>query len=143
VGYCVAPASLSGEFRKVHQYLTFSTATPLQLALADYLHAHPEDDQQLPAFYQHKRDLFNELMHASSFIFTPSAGTYFQLMDYAALSTQPDTEFVQRLIKSAGVAAIPLSVFYQQPPENLHWVRFCFAKGEETLQRAATLLNQL
>jgi len=143
VGYCVAPPSLSVEFRKVHQYLTFSTAPPLQLAIADYLHAHPESDQQLPAFYQHKRDLFNQLMHGSSFIFTPSAGTYFQLMDYAALSQQPDTEFVQWLIQEASVAAIPLSVFYQQPPENLHWVRFCFAKGEATLERAAALLSKL
>lgn len=143
VGYCVAPASLMSEFRKVHQYLTFSTSTPMQLALGDFLHSHPQHDQQLPDFYQQKRNLFNAEMQQSSFIFTPSAGTYFQLMDYAAISDLPDTEFVQWLIREAGVAAIPLSVFYQQPPEHLRWVRFCFAKGSSTLLAAAEKLRAL
>lgn len=143
VGYCVAPPALMSEFRKVHQYLTFSTSTPMQLALGDFLHAHPQHDQQLPDFYQQKRNLFNAEMQYSSFIFTPSAGTYFQLMDYAAISDLPDTEFVQWLIREAGVAAIPLSVFYQQPPEHLRWVRFCFAKGANTLQQAAERLRAL
>ncbi|SFX19138.1 pyridoxal phosphate-dependent aminotransferase [Marinospirillum alkaliphilum] len=143
VGYCVAPASLTAEFRKVHQYLTFSTSTPMQLALGDFLLANPEHDQQLPDFYAEKRDLFNGLLQHSSFIFSPSAGTYFQLMDYAAISDLPDTEFVQWLIREAGVAAIPLSVFYQQPPEHLRWVRFCFAKGANTLQQAAERLRAL
>ncbi|WP_114417656.1 methionine aminotransferase [Marinospirillum perlucidum] len=143
VGYAVAPASLMAEFRKVHQYLTFSTPPALQLALGDYLHQHPQADEQLPRFYQQKRDYFNQLMQPSSFIFTPSAGTYFQLMDFAAISQQADTDFVLDLIRQAQVAAIPLSVFYQQPPENLHWVRFCFAKEETTLRRAADQLKQL
>ncbi|MBE0508096.1 MAG: aminotransferase class I/II-fold pyridoxal phosphate-dependent enzyme, partial [Marinospirillum sp.] len=94
-------------------------------------------------FYQQKRNLFNAEMQQSSFIFTPSAGTYFQLMDYAAISDLPDTEFVQWLITEAGVAAIPLSVFYQQPPEHLRWVRFCFAKGSTTLLAAAEKLRTL
>ena len=143
VGYCVAPPALMAEFRKVHQYLTFSTSTPMQLALGDFLHAHPQHDQQLPDFYQQKRNLFNAEMQHSSFIFQPAAGTYFQLMDYAAISDLPDTEFVQWLITEAGVAAIPLSVFYQQPPEHLRWVRFCFAKGANTLLAAAEKLRRL
>ncbi|SFC20393.1 methionine aminotransferase [Marinospirillum celere] len=143
VGYCVAPATLTAELRKVHQYLTFSTATPLQRALADHLHAHPEEDQRLNLFYQQKRDFFNHLLAPGRFAFTPSAGTYFQLMDYSAISQEEDTQFIQSLITQAQVAAIPLSVFYQHPPEQLTWVRFCFAKHEKTLEAAASKLLQL
>lgn len=143
VGYCVAPPSLTAEFRKVHQYLTFSTHTPTQLALADFLQAHPEHDEQLPDFYAAKRDHFNQQIQDSRFRFTPTASTYFQLMNYAAISDLPDTEFVQWLTREAGVAAIPLSVFYQQPPEDLRWVRFCFAKGTATLEAAANRLVSL
>lgn len=139
VGYCVAPAPLSAELRKVHQYLTFSTSTPFQLALADYLTADPAHDQALPAFYQAKRDHFNALVADSRFRFTPAGGTYFQVMDYSAISDLPDTEFVLWLIEHAGVAAIPLSVFCQQPP-GMKLVRFCFAKSETTLEQAAERL---
>ncbi len=139
VGYCVAPAPLSAELRKVHQYLTFSVSTPFQLALADYLVADPSHDQALPAFYQAKRDHFNALMANSRFQFTQAAGTYFQVMDYSAISDLPDTEFVRWLVEQAGVAAIPLSVFCQQPPE-MKLVRFCFAKSETTLAQAAEKL---
>lgn len=142
VGYCVAPAPLTAELRKVHQYLTFSTSTPMQLALADYLDAEPEHDQALPGFYQAKRDRFNARMEASRFRFTPAAGTYFQVMDYSAISDLPDTEFVLWLIEQAGVAAIPLSVFYRQPPE-MRLVRFCFAKNETTLDEAAERLCRI
>ncbi len=142
IGYCVAPAPLTAELRKIHQYLTFSTSTPMQLALADYLNADPEHDQALPAFYQAKRDRFNARMAKSRFSFTPAAGTYFQVMDYSAISDLPDTEFVLWLIEHAGVAAIPLSVFCQQPPE-MKLVRFCFAKNEITLDQAAERLCKI
>lgn len=142
VGYCVAPAPLTAELRKIHQYLTFSTCTPVQLALADYLNTDPNHDQALPAFYQAKRDRFNARMAESRFHFTAATGTYFQVMDYSAISDLPDTEFVLWLIEHAGVAAIPLSVFYQQPPE-MRLVRFCFAKSETTLDQAAERLCKI
>lgn len=136
IGYCIAPPALSAEFRKVHQYLTFSTATPMQLALADILRDEPAHYEQLPAFYQHKRDLFCELINESRFTFSASAGTYFQLVDYSQISDLPDVEFCQWLIKEAGVAAIPVSVFCQTPPA-MRLIRFCFAKDDQTLQQAA------
>lgn len=139
IGYCVAPPALTAELRKIHQYLTFSTSTPLQLALSDYLKAAPQYDQALPSFYQAKRDHFNALMADSQFKFTAAAGSYFQVMDYSALSDLPDTEFVLWLLERAGVAAIPLSVFYEQPPE-MRLVRFCFAKKAATLEEAAKRL---
>ncbi len=139
IGYCVAPAALSVEFRKVHQYLTFSTATPMQLALADIMRDEPQHYLQLPAFYKAKRDLFCSLIKDSRFQFTPAKGTYFQLVDYSAISDLPDTEFCLWLIKEAGVAAIPVSVFCETPP-NMRLVRFCFAKGDETLRNAAERL---
>lgn len=142
IGYCVAPAPLTAELRKIHQYLTFSTSTPMQLALADYLNDDPQHDQALPAFYQAKRDRFNARMAESRFRFTAAAGTYFQVMDYSAISDLPDTEFVIWLIEQAGVAAIPLSVFYQHPPE-MRLVRFCFAKSEATLDQAAERLCKI
>ena len=142
IGYCVAPAALSVEFRKVHQYLTFSTATPMQLALADIMRDEPQHYLQLPAFYKAKRDLFCSLIKDSRFQFTPAKGTYFQLVDYSAISDLPDTEFCLWLIKKAGVAAIPVSVFCETPP-NMRLVRFCFAKGDETLRNAAERLVHL
>ena len=142
VGYSLAPAVLTAELRKVHQYLTFSTTTPMQLALADYLTADPEHDQKLGTFYQQKRDLFNDLLKESRFKFTPAAGTYFQVMDYSAISDLPDVEFCQWLIEHAGVAAIPMSVFYEEGKQQ-SLIRFCFAKGEETLRNAAVRLKNL
>ncbi|QEQ96103.1 pyridoxal phosphate-dependent aminotransferase [Neptunomonas concharum] len=142
IGYCVAPASLSVEFRKVHQYLTFSTATPMQLALADIMRDEPQHYLQLPTFYKAKRDLFCSLIKGSSFQFTPAKGTYFQLVDYSAISDLPDTEFCLWLIKEAGVAAIPVSVFCETPP-SMRLVRFCFAKGDDTLRSAAERLVHL
>lgn len=143
IGYCVAPAPLMAEVRKVHQYLTFSTSTPMQLALADFLSAHPEHDEVLPSFYQQKRDFFNKAMGESRFTFTPSPGTYFQLMDYSAIKDVPDTEFALWLIEAAEVAAIPISVFYQSPPEDMRLVRFCFAKQASTLSAATKNLITL
>lgn len=139
IGYCVAPPPLTAEFRKMHQYLTFATCTPMQLALADILRDEPEHADNLPSFYQQKRDLFCSLIRQSRFQFTPSAGTYFQVVDYSAISDLPDTKFCEWLTKEVGVAAIPVSVFCKTPPE-MHLIRFCFAKGDETLKRAAERL---
>ncbi|AMM52853.1 hypothetical protein TH61_08790 [Rufibacter sp. DG15C] len=141
VGYCIAPSALTVEFRKVHQYLTFSTATPFQHALAAFL-----DNQEhyltLPAFYQQKRDLFTQLLQPSKFELIPCAGTYFQLARYSSISDKPDVEFAQWLTQEVGVATIPISVFYHDHTDH-RLVRFCFAKKEETLISAAERLCQL
>ena len=142
VGYCIAPAILSTELRKVHQYLTFSTVTPVQLALADMMNEMPEHYEELPAFYQQKRDLFCQLMEGSRFSCVKTSGTYFQLMDYSAISDLPDTEFCRWLIEEAGVAAIPISVFSEAPMET-RLVRFCFAKSDDTLRAAAEKLCKI
>lgn len=142
IGYCVAPPALTAEFRKMHQYLTFATCTPMQLALADILRDEPEHADNLPDFYQQKRDLFCSLIAKSRFTLTPSAGTYFQIVDYSAISDLPDTQFCEWLTKEVGVAAIPVSVFCKTPPD-MRLIRFCFAKGDDTLQRAAERLSAL
>jgi len=140
-GYVVAPPQLSAELRKVHQFVTFCGVTPLQWALADYMAAHPEHVDELPAFYQSKRDLFCDLLVGSRFRFTRSPGTYFQLADYSAIRDDLDDVAMSLwLTREHGVATIPVSVFYQTPPEGLRLVRFCFAKREETLRQAAEKL---
>ena len=140
-GYVVAPPALSTELRKVHQYVSFCGVTPLQWALADYMAEHPEHVEELPAFYQAKRDLFCDLLAGSRFTFTRAAGTYFQLVDYSAIrSDLDDVAMAEWLTREHGVAAIPVSVFYQSPPADLRLVRFCFAKREETLRQAADKL---
>ncbi|OPX55432.1 methionine aminotransferase [Oceanospirillum multiglobuliferum] len=143
VGYCIAPAPLSVELRKVHQYLTFSTATPLQLAIADYMKKDPHYTNELPAFYQQKRDLFCALIRDSGFSFTPAKGTYFQLVDYSAVSDLDDVSFARWLTVEKGVAAIPVSVFCAEPNPSMKLVRFCFAKGADTLNQAGARLCQL
>jgi methionine aminotransferase len=142
VGYAVAPPALTGEFRKVHQFVTFTTSTPMQWALADMLREHPEHHRELSAFYQARRDRFREMLAPSRFELLPCAGTYFQLADYGRISDEPDTEFVRRLTAEHGVAAIPVSVFYDSPPDAC-LVRFCFAKEERTLARAAEVLCRI
>lgn len=141
VGYCVASPALTTEFRKVHQFVTFTTHTPTQWAIADYLEHHPEHDEQLPAFYKAKRDLFLKEMQGIGFQMTPSHGTYFQLAAYGNISSSDDVSFVTELTQQAGVAAIPVSVFYESPPEQ-RLVRFCFAKSDDTLAEAAGLLRR-
>ncbi|WP_312410749.1 pyridoxal phosphate-dependent aminotransferase [Pseudescherichia sp.] len=142
VGYCVAPAAISAELRKVHQYLTFAVNTPAQLALADMLRAEPEHYQQLPAFYQAKRDLLMNALSQSRLEILPCEGTYFLLVDYSAISDMDDVSFCQWLTKEVGVAAIPLSVFCADPfPHKL--IRLCFAKQEATLLAAAERLCKL
>ena len=142
VGYCVAPPALTEEFRRVHQFNTFTTTTPLQYALADYLTARPEHYLGLSGFYQEKRDLFLRLMERSQFRLTPSAGTYFQLADYSAISDAADVDVARWLTTDYGVAVIPVSVFYDDAP-NMRYIRFCFAKESDTLAEAANRLAEL
>ncbi len=140
-GYVVAPPALTAELRKVHQYVNFCGVTPLQWALADFMAQHPEHVEELPAFYQAKRDLFCDLLAASRFTFTRVPGTYFQMVDYSAI--RPDLNDVEMslwLTREHGVATIPISVFYQQPIAEQRLVRLCFAKREETLRQAAEKL---
>ncbi|WP_314916027.1 pyridoxal phosphate-dependent aminotransferase [Pseudomonas helleri] len=140
-GYVVAPPALTAELRKVHQYVSFCGVTPLQYALADYMAASPEHVEELPGFYQAKRDLFCDLLKPSRFTFTPVAGTYFQLVDYAHIRPDlNDVDMAVWLTREHGVATIPVSVFYQTPPEGQRLVRLCFAKREETLREAAEKL---
>jgi methionine aminotransferase len=142
VGYCVAPPALSTEFRRVHQFNTFTTATPLQWALADFMVTDPDHYLNLPEFYRHKRDRFRELMAASGFELLPSNGTYFQLADYSAISDLDDVTFSRWLTEEHKVAVIPISVFCERPPAG-RLVRFCFAKQEATLAEAADRLCQI
>ncbi|MCA7000077.1 pyridoxal phosphate-dependent aminotransferase [Dickeya solani] len=142
VGYCVAPAPISAELRKVHQYLTFAVNTPAQLAIADMLQHQPQHWRELPDFYRAKRDRFVNALAASRLEILPCEGTYFLLADYRAISAQDDASFCRWLTEHIGVAAIPLSVFCAAPfPHTL--IRLCFAKQESTLDAAAERLCQL
>ncbi|AOT06472.1 methionine aminotransferase [Pseudoalteromonas luteoviolacea] len=142
MGYCVAPPHLSTEFRKIHQFVNFSSFTPAQLALAEMLRDAPEHVDQLSTFYQQKRDLLVQALASSRFKILPSEGTYFLLLDYSDISDLDDVTFCQQLVEQTGVAAIPLSVFYDQPNgDNI--IRLCFAKEEETLIAAAEKLCRL
>lgn len=142
VAYCVAPAGLSAEFRRVHQFVTFTTATPLQYGIADFLKSCPEHHENLGTFYQAKRDLFCGLLANSRFRLTPSAGTFFQLVDYGQIANEPDAELARRWTVEKKVASIPISVFYEEPPTQTY-LRFCFAKDDATLERAAETLCEL
>jgi methionine aminotransferase len=144
VGYCVAPPALTTEFRRVHQYVTFTVNTPVQLGIADFLRQYPQHHQQLPAFYQAKRDLFCELLQGSRFTVVPSQGTYFQLLGYHAISAESDASLARRWTCEQGIASIPISVFYQNPEASRHRaLRFCFAKDDDTLAKAADILCRL
>lgn len=142
LGYCVAPAELTAELRRVHQYVTFASTSPLQQALAEYMAKHPEHHVDLPAFYQERRDYFTALLEPTKFRLRRAAGTYFQLADYSAISSLPDVEFARWLTIEHGVATIPISVFYKDPPD-MRLVRFCFAKENATLDAAAERLRRL
>ncbi|MDU8359377.1 MULTISPECIES: pyridoxal phosphate-dependent aminotransferase [Pseudomonas] len=140
-GYVVAPPALSAELRKVHQYVSFCGVTPLQWALADFMAEHPEHVEELPGFYQAKRDFFCDQLQGSRFTFDRVGGTYFQLVNYAQI--RPDLNDVEMslwMTREHGVASIPVSVFYQNPPEGQRLIRLCFAKREETLRQAAEKL---
>lgn len=140
VGYAIAPPALTAELRKVHQYVTFATASVLQYAIADFMTAHPEWEAELPGFYAKKRDRLVELLRPSRFTLVPAESTYFQLIDYSAISALPDTEFSMDLIRKHGVVTIPVSPFCASPPVNERLVRLCFAKEDATLEEAARRL---
>lgn len=138
-GYCVAPPALTAELRKVHQFVAFVAVTPVQLAVADFLCQQPEYPATLAAFYQRKRDLFCDALAGSRFKIRPSGGSYFQLLDYSAITGEPDHTLCERWTQQRGIASIPISIFYQKPPQQ-HYLRFCFAKSDEVLLQAAEIL---
>lgn len=141
IGYCLAPAVLSREFQKIHQFVTFASNTPIQYALADMI-TDAASYLELGAFYQQKRDLFRSLIVSSRFSLLSCQGTYFQMLNYADISQEADTEFAVRMTREFGVAAIPPSVFYSDGRDN-HVLRFCFAKNDETLKAAAEKLCRI
>ncbi len=142
IGYCIAPAELTVEFRKIHQFNTFTTVTPMQWALADFVREAPESYLGLSDFYQKKRDFFRDQISDSRFELLPSSGTYFQLADYGEISDLKDTDFANWMTQEKGVAVIPLSPFYQTPPDT-RIIRFCFAKQNPTLAEAAEIINRI
>ena len=141
IGYVAAPASLTHEFRKVHQFNVFTVNTPMQHGLAAFM-ADPRPYLELPAFYQRSRDLFRAGLANSKFDLLPCEGTYFQCVDYGRISHLGDQEFCTWLTREVGVAAIPVSAFYDAGCSR-SVVRFCFAKRDETLLKALALLQQL
>jgi methionine transaminase len=142
VGYCIAPKAMSAEFRKVHQYLTFSTFTPAQFALAEVLAADPQHYRDLPKFYEAKRDAFRSMLAGTRLELLPVEGAYFQIADFSAISDRDDRSFCEWLVAERGVAAIPVSAFYDVAPDA-RLVRFCFAKTDATLRAAAERLQGL
>ncbi|WP_340153836.1 methionine aminotransferase [uncultured Marivirga sp.] len=141
IGYMVAPEAIMKEIRKVHQYNVFSVHTPSQYAMAEFL----QDEQNylgVSSMYEKKREFFQKAMQDSKFKVIPSYGTYFQVLDFSEVSDMGDMEFAQYLIKEKGVASIPVSAFYSDKQDH-HLLRFCFAKGEETLQKASEILCKI
>ena len=138
IGYCIAPAALMTEFIKVHQFNAFSTHTPAQVALAEFLR-HKDRYLSLPAFFQQKRDYFVDAMKETPFRLFNSAGSYFICASYAELSDENDKDFAVRLTREAGVTTIPISAFYNSGKDD-RVIRFCFAKKQETLERAVEKL---
>lgn len=141
VGYCVAPPELTAEFRKVHQFNVFCVNTPVQYALAEFLQ-NPDEYLILNAFYQQKRDFLAQVMAGSPLQPLPSRGTYFQLFDYKNISDEPDQAFARRITQEYGVASIPVSAFYSSGRDE-RVIRLCFAKKEETLEKAGALLQRI
>lgn len=141
IGYVAAPANLMAEFRKVHQFNVFCVNTPMQHGLASYMQS-SRSHQELPAFYQRKRDLFRKGLESTRLRLLPSDGTYFQCVDYSAVSDMPEADFARHLVNTAGVAAIPVSAFYHQP-HDAGMIRFCFAKKDDTLYQALEKLASL
>ena len=142
LGYCAAPARLSAEFRKVHQFTTFSVSTPMQHGVADFLESDPSFYEDLPAFYQEKRDHFCDLLSGSRFRLRPARSTFFQILDYGAISDEVDERLAKRWTREIGVASIPLTVFCETPFTGTR-LRFCFAKDDATLEQAAERLCKL
>ena len=142
LGYCAAPAQLTEEFRKVHQFTVFTVSTPTQHGVADFLVSHPEFYERLPAFYQQKRDRFCSLLEESRFRFKPARSTFFQLLDYGDITDNRDADLAIRWTTEIGVASIPLTVFCETPFTGTR-LRFCFAKDDATLEAAAEKLRAL
>jgi methionine aminotransferase len=143
IGYCIAPPALTAELRKVHQYNSFCSFAPAQFAFAQMIEAHPEHYDGLGAFYEAKRDHFAEQLSRTKLKALPVPGGYFQLVDYSAVSDLPDLPFCRWLTVEKGVAAIPLSPFYESPPPGQRLARLCFAKAEATLDAAIARLMKL
>ena len=141
MGYCLAPADLMAELHKIHQNVVFCVHHPTQVALTKYLE-NESKYRDLGAFYQQKRDKFLDLIKDSRFTFKPSAGTYFQLLDYSQITTENDVVFAEKLITENGIASIPVSVFNEGGKDD-KLLRFCFAKSDETLEKAAAILNAI
>ncbi|MDI9867437.1 methionine aminotransferase [Flectobacillus sp. DC10W] len=141
VGYCLAPQQLSEEFRKVHQWLTFSTVTPIQYALAEFLQE-PDNYLSISQFYQEKRDKFIACIQGSRFEWIPASGSFFQCVNYSKITDENDLALAQRLTKEIGVASIPVSAFYHQK-NDYKTLRFCFAKDDQTLEIAGERLSKL
>lgn len=142
MGYALAPQALMAEFRKVHQFNVFSVNTPMQFALAAYM-KEPSSYEVVPAFYQAKRDRFAKGMARSRFKLLPCEGSYFQTADYSAISNEDDRAFAERVAREFGVATIPLSPFYKDPPAGQRLLRFCFAKQDATLDAAIEKLCRI
>ena len=142
MGYCVAPKDLTTEFRKVHQFVTFSSFTPAQFALAEMLEQYPEHISALGAFYQDKRDILVKALQTTKLKPLPCYGSYFLNVDYSNISNQNDIEFSEYLTEEFGVATIPISVFYANPPQD-KILRLCFAKNVNTMLQATEKLAQL
>ena len=142
IGYCAAPPALSEEFRKIHQFTNFSVSTPMQHAIADYITGKPDFAAELSDFYEAKRDRFLDALEGSRFTYTPAKSTFFQLLDYSAVSDTSDDELALSWTRKPGVASIPISVFCDDTfGERL--LRFCFAKDDDTLVEAASRLRSL
>ena len=141
MGYVVAPEYLSREVRKTHQFIVYSVNTPIQYALAEYL-KEPANYTGLGKFYQSKRDFFLEQMKGSSFIPLKTEGSYFQVFSYEGIADLPDRQMAEQMTKKHKVACIPVSVFYKDRTDN-RLLRFCFAKKDETLERAAAILKKI
>jgi methionine aminotransferase len=139
LGYCIAPESMMQEFRKVHQFNSFSCDTPKQVALAEYM-LDTNAYLTLGASVQQKRDYFCKLMQSTPFEYIPSSGSYFACFRYGNFSNEPDREMAIRLTKEHGVATVPVSVFYQDNTDH-RVLRFCFAKKESTLEEAVKRLQ--
>ncbi|HYG49746.1 MAG TPA: aminotransferase class I/II-fold pyridoxal phosphate-dependent enzyme, partial [Flavobacteriales bacterium] len=141
MGYMAGPSNLMAEVRKAHQYQVFCCNTPAQHAIAEYLQQE-KTYMELNDFYQAKRDYFLQGIKQSRFTVVPTKGTYFQLLDYSPISTENDVEFAKRLTTEYKLASIPVSVFYNTKTDQ-HLLRFCFAKKEETLDKAIEILNKI
>ncbi len=141
MGYCAAPAPLMKEFQKIHEFNVFCANHPIQRALAEYLN-YPKYYLELGPYFQEKRSLFLSGIKESRFEYTPSEGTYFQLLDYSNITDEPDVSFAERLTRDYSIASIPISVFNLQQ-KDYKQLRFCFAKKEETLLQAIEILNRI